>query len=122
MSARQGQDTGLRGEAYAERMLCGKGMTCLARRYRALDGEVDLIMEDRGTVVFVEVKTRPGGKRGDGMAAVTPAKRRRIVHAAGAFLMEREWFGRAIRFDVVEITSAGVLHVSNAFAPATWAG
>jgi len=112
--------TGVSGEAYAEEYLAAIGMKLLARRYRAMDGEVDLIMEAEDTIVFVEVKSRPRGRRGDGLMAVTPAKQRRIVHAAGAFLMERDLFTRQIRFDVVELCSDGLYHVPNAFQPSAW--
>ena len=107
--------TGLQGEQQAEAYLCGKGMSPVARRYRAEDGEIDLIMMDGETVVFIEVKARPTARAGMGLMAVTPAKRRRMTHAALAFLVEREWMNHPVRFDVVEITSRGILHVENAF-------
>ena len=109
--------SGQQGERLAESYLCGQGMVCLARNYRGLDGEIDLVMQDGDTLVMVEVKYRPHGRAGEGLQAVTPAKRRRLLHAAQAFLLEREWMGRPVRFDVVEITSAGLLHVPNAFMP-----
>lgn len=108
-------DIGIRGEARVESYLQALGMSTLARRYRGQDGEVDLIMQDGETVVFVEVKARPNARAGEGLLAVTPAKQRRLIHAALAFLVEREWMERPVRFDVVEITSAGLRHVPNAF-------
>ncbi len=108
-------ESGLKYEALAEQYLRQQGMTVVARRFRAEDGELDLVMEDGKTVVFVEVKARPGGTRGSGLSAVTPAKQRRMTHAALAFLMRREWMERLVRFDVVEITRDGILHVQNAF-------
>lgn len=106
---------GLSGEQQAERMLCSLGMTVLARRFRAERGEIDLILLDGETVVFCEVKARPKGKAGYGLLAVTPDKQRRMTRAALAFLAEREWMERPVRFDVVEITAEGVLHVPDAF-------
>ena len=117
--ARQYQ-AGLTGEAAAEAYLTARGMTLLERRFRAMDGEVDLIMREGDVIVFVEVKNRPSGRHGDGLTAVTPAKQRRIVHAAGAFLMERDLFGKPIRFDVVELSADGLYHVPNAFQPSAW--
>lgn len=113
-------DKGLSGEQQAESYLAEMGMLCIARRYRAQDGEIDLIMRDGETVVMVEVKYRPGARAGAGLMAVTPAKQRRMLHAAQYFLLEREWFDLPIRFDVVEITADGVLHIPNAFAPGGW--
>ena len=107
--------TGLQGEALAEEYLCRLGMSVIALRFRGQDGEVDLIMLDGETVVFVEVKSRPRGRAGSGLAAVTPNKQRRLANAALAFLVQREWMGRPVRFDVVEISEQGVLHVPNAF-------
>ena len=109
--------TGQQGEQMAESYLRGLGMVCLARNYRGLDGEIDLVMQEGDTLVMVEVKYRPRGCAGDGLMAVTPAKQRRLLHAAQAFLLEKEWNHRPVRFDVVEITSAGLIHVPNAFMP-----
>lgn len=108
-------ETGLSGEQTAERWLCERGMRCAARRYRGADGEIDLVMLDGDTVVFVEVKSRPTRPAGTGIMAVTSAKRRRMTHAAMVFLMEKGWTDRSARFDVVEISADGVLHVPNAF-------
>ena len=108
-------EKGLSGELQAERYLCGLGMRCEARRYRGADGEIDLVMIDGETVVFVEVKSRPSSRVGAGLVAVTPAKQRSMTHAATMFLVERGWMDRPARFDVVEISAQGVLHVPNAF-------
>lgn len=109
---------GVAGEMEAEAYLCSMGMQLLARRFRAEDGEIDLILLDDETVVFVEVKARPAGARGAGLLAVTPIKQRRMTHAALAFLAQREWMSRPARFDVVEITSQGMRYVPNAFMAA----
>ncbi len=111
-------ESGLSGEALAERHLCSKGMKTISRRYRGSDGEIDLVMQDDETIVFVEVKARPGARVGSGLMAVTPAKQRRMTHAAMHFLLEREWLERLVRFDVVEITQDGILHIPNAFMAA----
>lgn len=111
---------GRQGEAMAEAYLCAQGMRTLARRYRGGDGELDLVMEDGEQVVFVEVKASGRGAVGEGMCRVNPAKQRRIIHAASAFLLEREWMERSARFDVVEITAAGLRHVPCAFEAGAW--
>lgn len=111
-------ESGLKYEALAEQYLCRQGMRPLTRRYRAEDGEVDLIMAEGETVVFVEVKARPRAAKGAGLVAVTLDKQRRMTHAALAFLVQKEWMDRLVRFDVVEITREGILHVPNAFMAA----
>jgi len=110
-------ETGVRGEEIAEVFLSEQGMTCLARRYREKCGEVDLIMAEGETVVFVEVKTRFSGGTGAGMLAVTPAKQRRIAKCATLFLMRKKWLNRSVRFDVVEVNRDGIIHLPNAFQP-----
>ncbi len=110
-------ETGIAGEKKAEEYLCGLGMQCLARRYRGEDGEIDLVMLEGETIVFVEVKARPGSAAGMGLIAVTPAKQRRMAHAALHFLVHRELLDSPVRFDVVEISARGICHVPNAFLP-----
>ena len=65
--------------------------------------------------MFVEVKARPQSRAGQGMLAVTPAKQRRICHAAMHYLLENDCIDVPARFDVVEITRDGLIHVKNAF-------
>ena len=110
--------TGVLGEQAAENYLCGaRGMRCLARRFRARCGEIDLVMTDGGTVVFVEVKTRKSGAPGSGLVSVNAAKQKRIAQAAVYFLMSRYWLNKPVRFDIVEITPAGINHIQDAFQP-----
>ena len=108
-------DAGIQGEFLAEEWLTQRGMQSIARRYRGQDGEIDLIMLDGDMVVFVEVKYRPNAMQGDGLLSITPAKQRRLTHAAQDFLLTQGWTERQARFDVVEITKDGVLHIPNAF-------
>ena len=115
---KQQYKTGLSGEIQAELYLCNQGMRVLARRYRGGDGEIDLIMQDNETIVFVEVKYRPNSPACAGLMAITAAKQRRMSHAAMMFLLEREDLERQVRFDVVEISRTGILHIPNAFLAA----
>ena len=108
--------TGVSGEQMAEEYLAARGMTCEARRWRGGSGEIDLIMRDGDYLVFVEVKYRPKSRAGTGLMAVTPAKRRRMVSAAMNYLMEQDDYRQPVRFDCVEITADGILHIPNAFA------
>ena len=110
--------TGLDGEKQAAEWLkkhCS--MKLLESRYRNKAGEIDLIMMDRDMVVFVEVKTRLHGIPGNGLMAVDRKKQRRITNAAVLYLMKQEWLNRQVRFDVVEVTRNGVIHVPDAFQP-----
>ena len=111
-------ETGLLGESAAESYLRENlGMTCLARRYRTRCGEIDLIMEDGDTIVFVEVKTRQTGSPGNGLMSVNASKQKRIVQGATVFLMDRRLLNRSVRFDVIEINRGSVHYVPDAFQP-----
>ena len=108
--------TGLAGEQRAEEWLVRhRGMQTLERRFRTKAGEIDLIMTEGNTVVFVEVKTRIRAEAGNGMLAVNPAKQRRISKAAVLYLMRNGWLSRPVRFDVVEVRPDEILHIPNAF-------
>ena len=111
-------ETGIFGEQTAEDYLRqARGMVCLERRYRAKCGEIDLIMLDGDIVVFIEVKTRKTGGPGSGLSAVNTAKQKRIVNASLVYLMKMKWTGRIIRYDLVEISMDGILHIPDAFQP-----
>ena len=105
--------TGLLGEGRAEQYLKKQGMRVLKRRYRAAHGEIDLICADRGTTVFVEVKTRPDGEIDAGLRAVNKKKRDCVRQAAQQYL--RLHPSDSVRFDVIEISAAGLRHIKNAF-------
>ena len=92
------------GEDEAARFLAGHGLALLARNVRVGGGELDLVAEDGGTVVFVEVKWRRDASRGAPAEAVTSLKRRRLLSAARAWLAQNPaGAGREVRFDVVAI-------------------
>ncbi len=111
-------NTGLEGERIAEEYLTGKGMVCLERRYREKCGEIDLIMRDGETLVFVEVKSRFSAHgAGSGFAAVTYGKQKKIARAAMLYMMRHKAVNSFCRFDVVEVNAAGVNHIPNAFQP-----
>ena len=106
-------EIGLLGEWQAARFLKKQGMRILARRFRTGHGEIDLIGRDGETLVFIEVKARPGGRLNDGLRAVGPDKRRHLRSAAAVYLAAHP--APRTRFDVVEITAAGPRHIKNAF-------
>ncbi|MBE5770405.1 MAG: YraN family protein [Clostridia bacterium] len=104
---------GLLGEMQAARFLKRQGMRILERRYRAAHGEIDLIAQENHTLVFTEVKCRPKGAMGEGIAAVNSEKRQHIRRAAAIYLQSHP--AESIRFDVIEISAAGLRHIKNAF-------
>ena len=107
-------DKGLAGESQAVQYLEKQGMQLVRKRYRASGGEIDAVMREGDTLVFVEVKLRNTGTRGEGLMAVTQGKQRRIVKTALYYLAEHDHDG-PVRFDVVELTSNGIQHIRDAF-------
>jgi len=106
------QSLGKLGEDLACDELARRGYAILARRYRTRFGEIDIISERAGTVVFVEVKARRTGRFGDAAAAIPFWKRRRIAAMALDYLA---WTGRLearCRFDVVAIDGLGTKEMS----------
>jgi len=78
--------------------------------------ELDLVALRRGTLVFVEVKSKGGESFGDPLEMVTPEKVRRVTRAAEGWLSARPELARCeVRFDVVAIRGTDVECVPNAF-------
>ncbi len=105
------------GEDLAAAHLLQKGYEILARNYRALGCEVDIIAQQADTLVFAEVKARRGCAYGLGREAVGRAKQGRLIRVAQAYLQANDCFDRACRFDVLEIdlASSRVEHIEGAF-------
>jgi putative endonuclease len=104
------QRNGQAGEQRAFDYLTSRGLVPVARNYRVRAGEIDLILRDGRTLVFVEVRCRSSAAYGGAAASVTGAKQARIRRAAQAFLLAHFGAARwpAVRFDVVAI-EAGTL-------------
>ena len=115
---KQTYETGISGELQAAEWLIRKyGMKVIEQRCRTKAGEIDLIMLDGETVVFVEVKTRLRADAGIGIMAVDKRKQRRITNASVLYLLRKGWKNRAVRYDIVEVRPDGILYVPNAFQP-----
>jgi len=91
------------GETAAAQALAARGYRVLARNLRLGRGELDLVCEHRGDVVFVEVKARRGAGFGTPAEAVTPRKQRALVALAARYLARSGRADRTCRFDVVEV-------------------
>jgi putative endonuclease len=94
---------GARGEALAGAWYTEHGYTVLDRNWRCRQGELDLVLERDGVVVFCEVKTRTSDAFGIGAEAVTRDKQLRIRRLASEWLREHDRAARELRFDVVSI-------------------
>jgi putative endonuclease len=108
---------GNKAEAAALDQLRAAGLTLIARNYLARGGELDLVMRDGTTLVFVEVRFRADGSHGDGLDSVSPSKQRRLVAAARQYLADHPKYARwTTRFDAVALGAGGPRWVKNVIA------
>jgi putative endonuclease len=119
------QTLGKLGEDRARHELARRGYAILATRYRTRFGEIDIVCEHQGAIVFVEVKTRRSMRHGGALEAIPYAKRRKIAAMAVDFMAHGGYLGRTSRFDVVAIDYAGqpaerVRVIEGAFRPGDW--
>ena len=116
--------TGRQGEDVAARYLRRKRYRIEERNFRCRHGEIDLVAIRRDTVVFVEVKTRQSTRFGMPQEAVSAAKQTRIARVAQAYLQQRNWQERTVRFDVIAVRIAGdrmdIDHIEHAFEAPAW--
>jgi putative endonuclease len=122
LAARAG--LGRRAEGMAAAFLEGQGFRIVARNWRqygADAGELDLVADDHGTCVFVEVRSRTGEAQGHPLETVTAQKRARVIRAARLYLAAEAPSADGYRFDVVAVTfwederPPEIVHVPNAF-------
>jgi putative endonuclease len=89
---------GVRAEDLCADLLRASGLRLLERNWRCRHGEIDLIAEERGTLVFAEVRMRSSGAFGGAAESITGAKQAKIVAAARLYLSRKP--ESACRFDV----------------------
>jgi putative endonuclease len=94
---------GQRGEDYAAQRLAALGYTIIEHNWRCPAGEIDLVAEQRGTLVFVEVRARRGDRLGTPEESITPTKRAHLIAAAQTYLDEHGQLDRDWRIDLVAI-------------------
>ncbi|MDU6412134.1 MAG: YraN family protein [Yersiniaceae bacterium] len=111
------RDTGRTYEQQARRYLERAGLRFEAANVTVRGGELDLIMRDRGTWVFVEVRYRRNGAFGGAAASITRQKQQRLLHAARVWLARRQasFETSSCRFDVLAITGESLEWLPNAF-------
>mgnify|MGYP006366763309 CR=1 FL=1 len=117
------------GEGRAEAYLRRQGFRILGRNVRSPLGELDLVADDQGVLVFVRMtiwgaccllKRRRTGTYGGAIEAVDARKRAKLIQLAAQYLAQHRIHDRACRFDVVLIqddsgTTEPVQHIANAF-------
>ena len=115
MTARR-RALGTAGEDAAAAWYEAHGYRVLAKNWRCRDGELDLVLAQRRTIVFCEVKNRSSDAFGVPAEAVTRAKQARIRRLAARWLEEAAPFRPVeIRFDVVAILGGALEVIEGAF-------
>ncbi len=100
--------SGDEGELCALLYLKQAGLKLVQKNFSCKGGELDLIMRDGKTLVFVEVRKRASMQFGGAIASITPVKQRKMQHAAQVFLLQFKQ-QPPCRFDVIAI-EAGTIH------------
>ena len=102
-------------ESRAEAFLKAHGLTLVARNWRCRFGELDLVMQDGATLVFVEVRLRSRSDFGGAAASVTSGKQKKLLASARQYLSALKTLPPC-RFDVVALDSdAAPQWIRNAF-------
>lgn len=101
---------GQSAESHAAAFLQRHGLKLLTRNWRCRFGEIDLVMQDGVTLVFIEVRLRSRSDFGGAAASVTPAKQKKLLAAARQYLTTLNTLPPC-RFDVVAL---------NGNAPPDW--
>jgi putative endonuclease len=117
--------TGQFAEHHACEFLQRQGLQLLRRNYRCHQGEIDLIMQDRQDIVFVEVRVRNNHFCGDALDSVNYSKQQKLIKTATHFLhCNKLWDNVNCRFDVIGIsyaqTEATVEWITDAFSVDDW--
>lgn len=111
---------GISGEMAAQDYLTGIGAQILDTNVVSAGVEIDIIALIDGVIAFIEVKRRSSARFGRPAEAVTPAKMRRIIRGAEAYLARSALSDRPVRFDIIEILSGEINHIPGAFDASGW--
>lgn len=89
-------------EVLAEEYLQQQGLQPLERNFNSRGGEIDLVMQDSDTLVFIEVRFRKSDRFGTPAESITPSKQRKLLQTAQLYLLARPvWRHKPCRFDVM---------------------
>jgi len=96
---------GMAAEDIAARAYEAKGGKVLARRWKVPEGEIDLVVDLEGVIVFVEVKARKN--MAAALGALQPAQQARLVACAEQYLAKNADLNAACRFDLAALDHLG---------------
>lgn len=98
-------ELGKQAELFAAKLLIDQGLDLLEQNVRFRVGELDLVMKDKDSLVFVEVRRRKHDSFGGAIGSITRTKQLRLTRAALAYLQKNKLVDKvACRFDLVAVT------------------
>jgi len=109
------------GEDIASKYLEEKGYKIKERNYRTFLGEIDIITEYKGSIIFIEVKTRRSDKFGYPEEAINFNKQQKIIKNALCYLAKYNLWKTNYCFDVILVSISNhkevkrIKHIRNAF-------
>lgn len=93
---------GNKAEELAKNFLIEKGFSFITHQYRTRRGEIDLIMKNKKTLIFVEVRSRQHKSLVDPLETITWHKQQNIIYSAKVFMQYNPWTNDfEVRFDVI---------------------
>ena len=107
--------TGSQGEAIAQKFLKDQGYKILATNFTCKIGEIDIIAQQKKTIVFVEVKTKSNLDFGYPREMVNVTKQNKIRRVAEYYLLKTNKTDCECRFDVIEVLDGKVEHLKACF-------
>lgn len=107
---------GSSNEEVAKVFLEAMNMSLVEKNYRTQHGEIDLIMKDKRTLVFVEVKSRRTSRAGSSLDAIDYHKRKQIIRISHHYLIYKGYNQNTnVRYDCVGIDGTDIHYIRNAF-------
>ena len=100
-------NAGLDAEKLAATFLLNNGLKMVAQNYHCRFGEIDLIMKDASSLVFIEVRLRSNTQFGSAAASITPQKQQKLSLTAQHYLQQSN-DKSACRFDVILMEKADI--------------
>lgn len=99
---------GAAAETLAQHYLEARGLQLWMKNYRCKLGEIDLIMREQNTLVFVEVRLRSNPFFSSAAESVTHTKQQKLIRTAQRFLQEHKLVNKqACRFDIIALSARG---------------
>jgi len=114
-------EKGKKAEDAAAEYLVNRGFTILEKNFRLTRGELDIIAEDDGTLVFVEVRSRQSTRFGLPQETINYTKQQKVRKMAVLYMKIKGLWGKNCRFDVIGVVFdlkgdiKAIEHISDAF-------